>query len=164
MVPQPAPVRAPVRLLVALCVGVLAMVGSGCTGDDQSTSDPSLPGAPTSVTAPSVTVQGGPVVFTDSAVAVVVVAGQDFSIRLPANPSTGYVWRVTEVPNQTVVDLIDTDGSYQPPQAQMPGAEGSQVFGFRAVATGTTQIVLTYERPFDPDDSPTVETFTFEVL
>lgn len=159
MVPQ----RAAARWVLPVVVGMLVVVASGCTGDEQSGGDGRAPDSPTWVPGPSATVRGDPLVFTDASVPVVVTTGQDFFIRVPANPTTGYLWRVTEVPEQSVVDLLDPDGFFEPPAEQMPGAGGFQLFEFVALALGTTQIVLTYARPFDPQDNPTVETFTLEV-
>ena len=94
---------------------------------------------------------------------MVIVTGQAFFIRVAANPSTGYAWQVTTVPDQSVVNLIDPEGIFQPPDPQLPGAGGFQVFELGAIAPGTTQLQLTYARPFDPADNPTVETFTIKV-
>lgn len=159
MVPQ----HAPLRWTLALVALWLAVCSAGCTGSNQSSPDASLPQTPTSVTAPSATVQGGPLVFTDSALPVVIVPGQAFSIRVSATPSTGYVWQVTGSPDPTVLNLIDPEGTFEPPEPQLPGAGGFQVFELGAIAPGTTQLQLTYARPFDPADNPTVETFTVKV-
>jgi len=102
-------------------------------------------------------------VFTDSGQPVVVATGQDFAIRLSANPTTGYEWTVTAVPDQTMVNLVSVDGTYQPPDQPLPGAGGFQVFELAAIGPGTTQVQFTYARPFDPSDNPTIETFTIQV-
>lgn len=102
-------------------------------------------------------------VFSDSGSPVDVVTGQDFVIRLVANPSTGYVWNVSVEPDQSVVTLVNAEGSYEAPDQSLPGASGFQLFDVVAVGPGSTQVQFTYARPFDPNDNPTIETFTIEV-
>lgn len=107
--------------MLLVVVGML-VVAAGCTGDEQSSGGGPAPDSPTWVPAPSATVRGDPLVFTDASVPVAVTTRQDFFIRVPANPTTGYLLRVTEVPEQSVVDLLDPDGLFWPPAEQMPGA------------------------------------------
>jgi len=155
--------RAARRWLATLAVAMLAVVGAGCTNGDSAAPEDAAQDTAPSGTSPVATVKGDPLVFTDSANPVVVSVGQDFIIRLPANPTTGYQWIITIPPEPSMVNLVNVDGMYQPPEQPLPGAGGFQLFELGAVGSGTTQAQFTYARPFDPSDNPTVETFTIEV-
>jgi predicted secreted protein len=45
----------------------------------------------------------------------------------------------------------------------VPGQGGTETFTFKASGPGTTTIVLTYARSFDPTDNPTVHEYTLVV-
>jgi len=151
-----------VRVGLVALAGVMALM-TGCSDSDHGAPVGQDPGATTVVTAPGLTASGESMVFSDSGTPVDVMAGESFAIRLAANPSTGYVWSVDGSPDPAVVNLLDAGGTYLPPDQQRPGALGFQLFGFAAVAPGTTQVQFTYARPFDPTDNPTIDTFTIRV-
>lgn len=81
---------------------------------------------------------------------IVVVQGQQFSIELHSNPTTGYHWRPTfdagalALKSQTFVsDFPITQ------QASHIGAGGTNVFRFQALRAGTTTITFDYIRSFE---------------
>jgi inhibitor of cysteine peptidase len=97
---------------------------------------------------------------TDAANPITVRPGEDFFIALSSNPgSTGYSWSQT----MTNPEVIAYEGNVtQPPEQQMPGAPGQQIFIYHANRTGTATIVLAYSRPFEPD-APPAKTLTYTV-
>lgn len=74
-------------------------------------------------------------------------AGGTFSLSLSDNPSTGYQWQAT-VGDPTVVFPDGSPESGQP-EARGEGADGKVVFRFRALAAGSTVIVLSLARPWE---------------
>jgi inhibitor of cysteine peptidase len=84
-------------------------------------------------------------------------------ITLASNPSTGYSWTVSGVPDSAVLSQ-DGDITYAAtnPDVVMPGSGGSETVRFTATAAGTTTIVLDYRRPWETDVPP-VETVTIDV-
>jgi predicted secreted protein len=96
----------------------------------------------------------------DAANGITVRAGEEFFIALPANTgSTGYSWTQT----MTNPEVLAYEGNVsQPPEQQMPGAPGQQIFIYHANRTGTATIVLAYTRPFEPD-APPQKTLTYTV-
>lgn len=69
--------------------------------------------------------------------------GDTLVVSLPANPPTGYSWRISAVNRR----LLRPDGTGYVPAAHPPLAQrarGVVVFIFKAVATGTTTLKLTY--------------------
>ncbi len=74
---------------------------------------------------------------------IVVVQGQQFSIALPLNQTTGYSW----LPAYNASAISQKSGS---------GSGGTEVFTFQALRVGTTSIMFDYVRP--PERSPLNET------
>ena len=84
----------------------------------------------------------------DSGKSVPLEIGQNLSISLPENPTTGYAW------NATVTDgLLIAETAYAPdPQSTgMVGVGGTRNWTVRGVRAGTQQFDAVYVRPFDPE-------------
>jgi inhibitor of cysteine peptidase len=95
----------------------------------------------------------------DAAAGLTVKPGEDFFIALPSTPSTGYSWQQTTTDEK----IVSYQGNVREPAPQaVPGAPGQQIFIFHANRSGTTQIVLAYQRPFEPD-APPAKTLTYTV-
>jgi inhibitor of cysteine peptidase len=110
----------------------------------------------------------------------VVAPGQQFDIRLPSNPSTGYRWEVGTALDDAVVKLVGSDFQRAEPPRAAPaatptppgsppsplprgdvggataplGQEGIETWRFEAVAVGRTAIELVYVRPWETDVAP----------
>jgi inhibitor of cysteine peptidase len=81
--------------------------------------------------------------FDDPAQAIHVASGETFAVRLAGNPTTGYTWQASvDSPNLELV------GQEFEPAGEGIGAGGHEVFRFRALAAGETEIVLEYRRPW----------------
>ncbi|MBG7604320.1 MAG: protease inhibitor I42 family protein [Actinobacteria bacterium] len=112
--------------LVAVGLGTLAL--GACGGDEAS---------------PDVTPDG-----TEFDVG----GGDQFTIVLESNVTTGFSWQLEEPLDEGVLVLVDDD--YIAPGTDAVGAPGKQELTFEAVSPGTTSIELWYIRPFDnPPDS-----------
>jgi inhibitor of cysteine peptidase len=127
--------------------GVLGI--AGCGSDSKSSSSTSAS-----------TKDGGPMVFTKAGGDISVSTGDTFVIELESNPSTGFIWTVSQAPDAAVVTLEGQ--AYEKPDSSALGAPGTERFTFEAVATGTTTIALEYSRPSAPD-SPDNTTNTYTV-
>ena len=79
---------------------------------------------------------------------------QEFVISLVSNPTTGYGWQVTY--HETILELVEQ--TYEPGLAAkqgVVGAGGTELFRFRVLETGPTEIILVYKRAWEepsPDD------------
>lgn len=88
--------------------------------------------------------------------------GQEFTITLDSNRTTGYEWELAKPLNESIVTLIGSD--YKAPQDGRIGQGGEEVWTFKAMAKGTTEISLKYVRPWEKDVQPAQErTFTVTV-
>lgn len=87
--------------------------------------------------------------------------GQNHSIRLLSNPTTGYSWRFTAYPQFMVNTLISHE--YQKPQSNMVGTQGMEIFTFKAEKPGKTTYVFEYGKLWDPASYTNAQTFSIEV-
>jgi len=97
---------------------------------------------------------------TDPTQPIMVAVGDTFTIRLGANPSTGYAWQQAGELDTAVVQY--RDASYVAPSSTLPGAAGIEVWTFAAAGRGTTTITLVYRRSWERDQPP-LEQRTFTV-
>ncbi|MFA5129790.1 MAG: protease inhibitor I42 family protein [Patescibacteria group bacterium] len=103
-------------------------------------------------TAPGTTTPSTPdqtVVTEETSETVTAEVGNQLSITMDANPSTGYTWQKT-FPSSFLSLISDTNAS----TSTLIGAGGTETFLFQATATGTGDIVLTYKRAWDTTTPP----------
>lgn len=90
-------------------------------------------------------------IYSDASQPIVVKAGAQFQITLPADRSAGYRWSVVIAPNPDKVKFISSN--YVAPASQagmgaanvhMAGASGKEVWTFQAVGAGDTVIPMGY--------------------
>lgn len=80
-----------------------------------------------------------------------VATGEEFDIRLPANPTTGFRWQVGSL-DDAIVRLVDS--RYEPTAPDPLGAGGTTIFTFVGVAPGRGDIQLVYVRPWEKGVAP----------
>jgi inhibitor of cysteine peptidase len=89
-------------------------------------------------------------------------AGETISIILDSNPTTGYKWQLAKPADEKVLQLVSSE--YRMPETQMVGAGGKEVWTFKALSTGQTNIVFEYLRPWEKDKEPAKKaTFTINI-
>ncbi len=81
-----------------------------------------------------------------------VKVGQEFSIVLPTNPSTGYTWNASY--NNQYLELVNQ--SYQPSYPIEEGSGGNETFIFKALKPSDTIITLNYKAPWMSNPAQTV--------
>ena len=88
--------------------------------------------------------------YTDSGQAINIGVNQEFVIALGSNPTTGYGWQ--ESYDETVLELVEK--TYKPGEKAKQGAVGAggvELFRFKALKTGKTEITLVYKRPWEEE-------------
>jgi predicted secreted protein len=101
---------------------------------------------------------GGTPTFTNPNRPIEVKVNQEFEVRLAANASTGYSWRV----GQTVPALAkQLDARYIAPKTGRVGAGGTAVIRFKATTHGTGGLGLAYVGP--GTNAPIGRTVTFRL-
>lgn len=86
--------------------------------------------------------------LTDPAQPILVNAGETFFIVVESNPSTGYHWEI--VGDLNGVELVSRE--YTAAEPVIPGSGGVEVWIFKAVSSGETQVTL---GSFPPDTNVT---------
>ena len=84
--------------------------------------------------------------------ALVISAGQMFSIALESQPGTGYSWTLSQPPDPAIVEPVSS--TTLPAAIPRPGAPETQCFVFTAVGAGETRMQFQYARPFETDTPP----------
>ena len=76
--------------------------------------------------------------LTDPSQPIEVQAGESFEIVIASNPSTGYHWEI--VGDLTSVEFVSLD--YKADEPVLAGSGGVDVWTFKALSAGKTQIIL----------------------
>jgi inhibitor of cysteine peptidase len=71
---------------------------------------------------------------------IIVAQGHDFTVTLRTNPSTGYYWELRF--DHKALSLTDRTFVSDPNPYNLVGVPGSEVFTFRALTKGTTEIAF----------------------
>lgn len=98
----------------------------------------------------------------DSGKTVDVQAGQNVTVKLSSNATTGYAWKVT----QTDRSFGYPKETFVKPSSGAVGAAGAQKFTWKTnskFALGVHTVKLEYRRSFEPASTPPAKTFTFTV-
>lgn len=92
-----------------------------------------------------------------------VLPGKTICIKLNANHTTGYSWSLAAV-DKSILE-VGEEGEYEsdPHPEGMVGVGGYEVWSFKAIATGETEISLVYVRPWEKDEPPAM-TFKLKVV
>ncbi|MGB8980335.1 MAG: protease inhibitor I42 family protein [Anaerolineales bacterium] len=101
---------------------------------------------------------------TDPAKAIDVGAGDEFTIILESNPTTGYHWEVVEdTLDESLVKFVSRE--YQSTsEPGLTGGGGIDIWTFKAVGPGAARIVLGYYPPSNtPADPEQMQTFNVNV-
>jgi len=84
--------------------------------------------------------------YADPGTAIQTAVGEQFAIALAGNPTTGYAWQVRS--DSQALELLGQEFELG---GEGVGAGGMEVFRFRALATGETEITCEYRRPWDKE-------------
>lgn len=117
--------------------------------------------APTAVPTENPAAGGTRPALTDPTTPIEVQAGETFHIVVDSNPSTGYRWDLVGELDGNIVEFVSS--GYTADEPVMPGSGGVDVWAFKAVAAGETQITL---GSYPPDTSVTEpeNTVTFNIV
>jgi len=92
---------------------------------------------------------------------VVLKQGQELTIALEANPTTGYKWE----PAECDASVLAQQGEpvYAASKPAQPGSGGETTWRFTAQTKGKTALRLVYRRPWEEDTEP-AQTFAVTVV
>jgi inhibitor of cysteine peptidase len=87
--------------------------------------------------------------------------GEEFTIELKSNPSTGYSWEMSGTPDKNVAVFVQKE--YAHSDSGLVGAPGAEHWSFRAVGSGRTTIYFRYVRPWEKSEKP-ANSASYEVV
>ncbi len=94
-----------------------------------------------------------PVVVGEASAPADLRVGQLLEIRLPVRGGTGYSWQSAgDVP--PVLEFVGQHTLPRLPDNSMPGGRETQLLIYRAVASGTGQLKIVYQRPWETGLTP----------
>jgi inhibitor of cysteine peptidase len=74
--------------------------------------------------------------------------GQQFILRLPSNPTTGFRWLLRDSAPQ-ILQSLGPEVYSNPEDAGLVGSAGVSTWRFEVTQAGEGQLALTYERPWE---------------
>ena len=101
---------------------------------------------------------------TDSKKTIAARAGEEFTIVIESNPTTGYHWEIVQDSlDENIVQFVSN--AYQSTSDPgLVGGGGVDIWTFKAVKPGEARIVLGYYPPSNtPTDPERTETFTVTI-
>lgn len=79
---------------------------------------------------------------------VELVAGDSFTVTLGSNRTTGFQWSESaQIDDQSVLEQLAH--RFVPPEEDTPGAAGKEVWTFRALKEGSTEVSMEYSQPWE---------------
>lgn len=97
---------------------------------------------------------------TDPQQPIEVRAGEEFTIVLEANPTTGYQWKIVDEVDGAVVEFVRSEYK-STSDPNLVGGGGLDLWTFNAVNAGEVEVTLGYYPPSnDPTDPQQTLTFT----
>jgi inhibitor of cysteine peptidase len=82
--------------------------------------------------------------YEDPTKAIRTLVGETFAVALAGNPTTGFVWQPTVDPG-----YLELVGESFEAADESVGSGGQEVFHFRALAPGSSELTCDYRRPWD---------------
>ncbi|MDP8263357.1 MAG: protease inhibitor I42 family protein [Candidatus Ancaeobacter aquaticus] len=97
----------------------------------------------------------------DTGKTITLSVGQDFTVTLPGNPTTGYTWKLNAAKTNGVsqVKKLNYIGDSD---SKLVGSGGSFTFTFKVTAKGKNRITLEYLRPWEKG-VPAAKTFEINI-
>ena len=153
-----------ILLVVGLVVGVVAGYGAGFAvyQPEISKIQSDLSTAQSTVTSLEADVETYKRLHQALSLTLVEVeVGQEFTITLESNPTTGYQWQLAKPLDEGILKFIGSE--YKAPETELLGAGGKEVWTFKAVNRGIAEISLKYVRLWEKDVPPAKEQ-TFAII
>lgn len=86
-------------------------------------------------------------IYDNPYVPIKATVGQKFIICLESNPTTGYKWEIAKPLDSNIVMFVYS--SYKPGRRKLIGGGGRELWVFRAVGRGKTEIWFRYARSWE---------------
>ena len=128
------------KLMLILLMAVMTAALLGCAGEKAA----------------------GGKVYGKENTSISVRAGEELTIKLDENPTTGYQWSYT-VSDESIVALSSDEYVTDSTAEDVEGAGGQRVLTFKAKSKGSAVIDMVYERSWEPSENDDRISFQIEV-
>lgn len=98
--------------------------------------------------------------FTETTKDITVTENSQFVIKLESNSTTGYKWDLNNTPDATIIEKVSSE--YITPSSSVVGAGSHELWKFKALKKGSTEIKMKYFRSFE-EGTPPAKEVTFQV-
>jgi predicted secreted protein len=88
---------------------------------------------------------------------------QMVQIRLESNITTGFKWNLSNETDTNIISLTSSDYKQAPADKNLVGAGGYESFTFKSKSKGSTNIILTYNQPWEKGVAP-LKTFKINIV
>ena len=85
--------------------------------------------------------------FSEDQQNIEIKKGQEFTINLTSNQSTGYSWSVDDTYNKNIMSKISNE--FIPSNSEMIGAPGKELWVFNGTGKGNTKLNFVYSRQME---------------
>jgi len=92
---------------------------------------------------------GGAKTYTDAGKTITASVGEEFTIALDSNPTTGYSWEETH--DTSMLSLVEDKYAPDEKAKGLVGAGGTQYYRFKALKKGDTEVTLVYKRTWEEE-------------
>lgn len=100
-------------------------------------------------------------VYSDPAKTIEAELCKDFTITLESNKTTGFGWDIATPIDEKIIKFMSCE--YIAAQTGLVGSGGREIWSFRAVCHGKTNISFKYIRPWEKDVPP-AKNLTFNIV
>ena len=87
---------------------------------------------------------------TESGTTCELAAEESFEVRLPENPTTGYIWAADKIP-EGLLQLENERFEAEPADPRIAGRGGIKIFVFKTLRPGSGELDLRLYRPWEKD-------------
>lgn len=87
--------------------------------------------------------------YTEKDKEIIAAVGENFTVSLESNQSTGYSWSVGMVADNS--QIVVTGMDYDLPENAKTGQGGAEVWHLKAVAPGTVKLMFYYSRSWEKE-------------
>ncbi len=99
--------------------------------------------------------------YTEKDAEISATVGENFTMSLESNQSTGYSWSLGMVSDNSQIVVAGMD--YDLPDTPKTGQGGAEVWHLKAVATGTVKLIFYYARSWEKEVPLKTLTFTVNI-
>lgn len=99
--------------------------------------------------------------FSNPDETITVKVNEEFIIALTSNPTTGFAWE--ESHDQGMLSLEEVTYVQDESPEEMVGVGGTELFRYKALQAGETEITLLYTRPWETEDDQYDEQVIFSI-